>query len=523
MKKGKSVIALLLVLVLLIGGFIAYTVVKNLPFKETEGSTTTGIPAEYLVDLEAKEVERIQLTNDDGEFVWEAERVNEGENNEKVELKLTSPAIENLNETAAASKVNALLKLRVASVANEDAGKLADYGLDEPSATATFTLSDGSEQTIEMGDFLRNEETKAYARLADTKRVVVVNGLVAMMNFKQADLVLTNFLPFELYEIDSFEFLRKSDKMNAHVEVFEPVFNAVVTPTPEPSVTPTVQELNEEAMMRFWRFTEPFEWEADATDINTLLSEFAAVAAAEVLATSIDDPAKYGLDDPAYEYTLHAGSESITVSIGNEVSSGKRYLQVSNRNDLMTVNMGNYTLIDRPRTDLVNVFVSLINIADLGAIELTTPEGHYDMEIFHPTAAELEENEDLEYIYTINGKDATVVNASDDYYFRKLYSGILSLMVDGEDLEAQPGGDPAYSVVITKRTGDKESVAIDLYVRNEQSFYLFKDGEYTGFYTRNTRIDNETANESNLGLKQLLERMETAMENAVDGKYIIPQ
>ncbi len=522
MKKGKSVIALLLILVLLIGGFITYSVVQNLPSKDPEESST-GTTTEYLLELEAKEVASIKLINEEGEFIWETETVNKGEKNEKVELKLTAPAIANLNSTTATSKGNSLLRLRVASVANENAANMADYGLDNPVATATYTLADGTETVVQMGNFLRNEETKAYAKLADSNRVVVVNGLVAMMNIKQADLVSTTILPFELYEIDSFEFIRKSDKMNARIEVFEPELNPDATPTPEPTVTPSAQELNDEAMMRFWRFTEPFEWEADSNDINTLVSELVSVAAAEVLATSIDDPAKYGLDDPSYEYTLHAGEESITVRIGNEISSGKRYLQVSDREDLMTVNMGTYTLIDRPRSDLVNVFVSLINIADLGAIELTTPDGHYDMEVFHPSNAELEENEDLDYIYKINGRDATVVNASDDYYFRKLYSGILSLMVDGEDLEATPGGEPVYSVVITKRTGDKESVAIDLYERNDQSYFLFKDGEYTGFYTRKSRVDNETTNEANLGLIQLLDRMLTAMDNAVDGKYVIPK
>lgn len=522
MKKGKSVIALLLVLILLIGGFAAYTIVQNLPSDEGEGTGTSAPATEYLIDLESKEVESIKLTNEDGEFVWEADVSNAGESNEKVELKIVEPSISNLNETAATAKATALLKLRVASVANESADNLADYGLNDPAAVAIIKLADGSEVTLEMGNFLRNEETKAYARVADSNRVVVVNGLVAMMTFKQADLVLTSFLPFDLYEVESFEFKRKNDNMIAHIEVFEPEYHESVTPTPEPSVTPTVQQKNEEAMMRLWRFTEPFEWEADATDINTLIAEFAAVSAAEVLATSIDDPAQYGLDDPAYEYTLYAADEEITVSIGNEISVGKRYLSVSGRDDLMSVNMGNFTLIDRPRYELVNVFVSLINIADLASIELSTPEADYDMEVFHPSPAELKENEDLDYIYTINGKDATVVNASDDYYFRKLYSGILSLMVDGEDLAGEPAGDPLYSVVLTKRTGDRESVAIDLYERDGQTFYLFKDGEYTGFFTRKSRIDNETGNESNLGLIQLLDRMETAMENAVDGKYVIP-
>lgn len=523
MKKGKSVIALLVALVILIGAYVAYTVVQNRTGSETDPSTSdTTSEFEYLTDFTAADVEEVKLENADASFVWSPKTVNAGESNEKVELELSQPEIANLNASTAASKGNALLKLRVASIVSEDAANLADYGLDTPTAVLTITAKDGSETVLQMGSPLRNEETKAYAKLLDSNRVVVVNGLVSTMSVKRADLVLTKILPFELYQVDSFDFTRRSDQMHAKLLVINPETTPDVTPTPVPEEELSVSELNEAAAGRSWRFTEPFSWEADATDINTMLAEFTAVTASEIVSTSIDDPAKYGFDDPAYSYTLYAGDEELTVTIGNEAGSGKRYMSVVGRDELMTVDMSTFTVIDRQRSALVNSFVALINISDLDNIQLITPEKHYDMQIFHPTNEEQEADETLDYVYTINGEDATVTNKSGDYYFRKLYSGILSLMVDGEELDATPTGKPLYSVTITKRTAGKDAITIELYERNDQSFYLFKDGEYTGFYTRYTRVDNDSQNDSNLGLLQLLERMETAMANAVDGVYIIP-
>lgn len=524
MKKGKSLIALLVVFVLLVVGFGVYTLVEN--NKETEISATTGttVATEYILDLKIDEVEEIEIRNDEGSFVYETIVSNEDEEDEedKFEFKLVSPEIANLNEKTALAKVNGLLKLRVDSEANANASNLGDYGLAEPSAEATIRLKDDSELVLEMGSILRDSTTKAYARLAGSNRVLVLSGIANLMNFKSADLVMTSVQPFELHEVDAFDFTRQFDKMDAQIVLMEPELAEGVSPTPQPTVTPTVQELNEAAMLRTWAFVEPFEWEADATDVNQMLSEFIAITAKEVIATSIDDAAKYGLAEPAYSYTLYSGEDAVTISIGSEQSSGIRYMSVSGRDELMTVSMAGFSLIDRPRVDLVNSFVSLINIQDLAKIQLTTPSGDYDMDVFHPSNVEKEEDESLDYIYTINGEDATVVNQSDDYYFRKLYSGILSLMVEGEDLEGSPSGDPLYSYSITKRTGDQSTVEVELHERNEQSYYITKNGEYTGFYTTKRRVDNETTNLMNLGLDQLLERMLYAMEHAVDGKYIFP-
>lgn len=524
MKKAKSSIALLVVFVLLVVGFGVYTIVdKNKTDNDTE-TTGTTTPVEYFLQLKIEDVESLKIDNEDGAFTWETVVSNEDEEDEEdeFEFELVSPEVANLNVKTANAKANGLMTLRVDSEANANASNLADYGLDDPQAVATIRLKDGSEHVLEMGSVLRDAATKAYARLDDSNRVVVLSGLPNLLTFKTADLVQTSMQPFQLYEVDAFDFTRQFDKMHAEIVLMEQETVADVTPTPEPTVTPTPDELNEAALLRTWKFIEPFEWEADATDVNAMLSEFVAVAAKEVIATTIDDPATYGLDNPAYSYTLYSGDESLTISFGNEVSSGVRYMSASNRDELMSVNMSGFTLLDRPRVELVNSFVSLINIQDVGRIELTTPDGYYDMDVFHPSSAEKEEDDTLDYVYTINGTDATVVNKSDDYYFRKLYSGVLSLMVEGEDLEGKPEGEPVYSYSITKRTGDKEKITVDLHVRNDQSYYLSKNGEYTGFYTLKKRIDNETTNQMNLGLEQLLDRMLVAMDNAVDGKYIFP-
>lgn len=519
MKKAKSAIAFLVVFVLLVVGFTVYTIVdKNRPDSggETTGTTT---PAEYVTDLKIADLSKVEIKNEDGLFEWDVVSLDK---EDEFEFELVSPEISNVNNATAMAKVNGLLRLKLDSEANANASNLADYGLDTPSATAIFTLKDGSTKTLEMGDLLRGSTTKAYARLDGSNRVVVLTNIPNLMGFKTADLISTTIQPFELYEVDSFELRRLQDDMYIKLSVLETELAAGVTPTPVPTVTPSATELNEAAALRNWQIVEPFEWEGDATDLNAMLAEFIAVKAKQVLATSIDDPATYGLDQPAYSFTLYKEDETVTVSIGKEESSGIRYMSVSGRDELMTIDMSSFTLIDRPRVELASSFVSLINIQDVAEIILTTPEGKYVMDVFHPSNAEMEEDETLDYAYTINGKDATIVNKSDDYYFRKLYSGILSLMVEGEDRESEAEGDVVYSYTITKRTGDKSSITVDFYQRNDMTYYIYKNGEYTGFYTTKRRIDNDTTSLMNLGLNQLLERMLYAMDHAVDGKYIFP-
>jgi len=131
--------------------------------------------------------------------------------------------------------------------------------------------------------------------------------------------------------------------------------------------------------------------------------------------------------------------------------------------------------------------------------------------------------EDDEVKFELNGKNAKIFSEKKKNLFSSFYQRIIALQVAGADPTADPvntrDGSITYSMKAdTVNNQPAYTEVIEFARRDDYTYYVFIDGEYTGFYLDGTKAftADETGNE---GIVVAYKKMIYAIEHAVDGVF----
>ncbi|MCX6339167.1 MAG: DUF4340 domain-containing protein [Candidatus Aureabacteria bacterium] len=88
-----------------------------------------------------------------------------------------------------------------------------------------------------------------------------------------------------------------------------------------------------------WQMVEPEKRRANASQINTILSNLSKLCAREFVEQSPNDLKKYGLDKPSYEVSLdlEKGSSPPSLRIGGKAEGGAYYAKLSDSSSVFTI------------------------------------------------------------------------------------------------------------------------------------------------------------------------------------------
>ena len=525
MKKYLRLIVLAAVLVLLVAVLVIWRVTgAGEPTPSTPATGSDVGPSLSLVSTNPDELKQIEIENEQGTYVFEPVTVTSDSGSKRTHYIVASPETKHQDEERVSSLARALLSVTASRVAVERAEDLATYGLATPAATLRYRFNEGEDVEILVGNALPSDERQVYAKLASSDTIYSVNSLGERTALGPTDFVSLKLQPFGLLEVSELRFERRGDPapFAAHVRTAEEL-GVTPTPTPDPAVTDaTTADPAQLAAMQSWQIDKPVSWEAQSEDVNKLVAEVAQLTAQSCEALEIDDPATYGLDAPIYSFSIGQANHLVTIAIGDEKSQGLRYVSLSDRPGLYTLDMKALTMLERPFLRFFNSFAMIHNITDMGEVIFTTPEKSYTFDIFHPTPDEKKADETLKNDYKLNGEDANVEDSSDKSYFRQLYQGLIGIFINGTDYDAEPTGEVEFTLRMTSRAESPTSYELSLIPRDETTLYIMRDGVYSGFYTLRTNIDNETTNIDKLGILQRIERLETAMREQQNGIYDFP-
>lgn len=545
MKKNRSIIAMAIALVVIIVVFVVAMIWQNnRPDPDETGTTTERPVVEPLVSVKRDEVSELIIVNENGTVRIANQTVTvtptpaptpdptaetegtETDAEERTEERwvLLEPEIEAINQGLVDATGNGLLTFTIVEdITGEAAENLENYGINEPQAEVTYVMKDGSERVIQLGNQLQGE-TRYYAYDETSERLVVVTSPSTYLLRNPTQFVSAQIFPFEHVNLlTGFSFERKSDG-------FATVMDGVPYETTEDSEEAEVTEPTEvdpsQLMPPVWEVTVPFEWKANQTNIPELQTELLGLNVTEQIALTQDDLNQYGLVDPEYTIVLAVDDEEVTLSIGSARGDGTSFAKATGIDGVFTINTSALTRIGMAPIEFFDGFVALESVWTVERIEADLDGKELDIEIFSPSQAEKDaakeaEEEEPRTIYIVNGRNANVKDERDRNYFSTFYQHLIGVMGRGLDLEADPElQDPQFSFTILKRD-DSEDVSIDLVSRNDRTWYIFRNGEYTGFYTDYSDLFGYQSRDK-MGLMASLYRLENAIAGQQSGYYEHP-
>lgn len=443
MKKGRSIIILLVVFAALIGGYIYLT--KH-PKKTTTSSESSNSIS--ILSADSKKISQVSLSSKNGVINLEKK----GDN---WQLK-DSPSIK-LVQSSVTTIVTDFTALTAEKVIDPNPTKLDNYGLATPSVTGTATLEDGSKKVIFLGDRAPSG-ADFYLMVKDDPKVYLVAGSIGNnLTTTAADLRDKTLTTVDTSNLNYFKVVNDKGRT---VEV-----------KTNTNQTDDQKQLN----LGTYILTQPYsrQFGIDGTKFTTFVQGLPAFEIADIVEDNAKDLSKYGLDKPKYDVTMtDTNKNTLHVQVGNNKDSDYTYFKLSDSNTVYTMSSSNIDGLNVDPLKIISSFVYIVNIDDVDKIVVDSPGKENVMTLSRTTkkATKSGEEDTTTTTYNVDGKNV------EEEKFKNFYQELIGLTVDAET-DKQVPEKPEITTTFTFNKGTTKTEKIE-YCPYDDNFYgAYVDGK----------------------------------------------
>lgn len=292
--RSKTTWLLLLLAAVVVLSLTLYLVLHHLEEMDSASSesdisseTSGGTITQEILDSgkDADEIESMQVENEYGSYVI-ASTMQDGERDYFVEGFDGVPVYDMLVKYSVQNAWNFVVSQELGAVENP-----GDYGFDDPTATITFTFSDGSTYAYAVGSAYSHssdEEEQYYLRFEGSDQVYLCSVTPALLSDK------TLFLSTVILSLDSEEAGNTVETLHLSGRQFS---------------RPVEIELQNGE----YRMLQPVEADCDQAELNLIATQLITLGANQAVCVFPDAEAlaDYGLDEPdvVVEFTLQSGEQ----------------------------------------------------------------------------------------------------------------------------------------------------------------------------------------------------------------------
>ena len=485
----RSLKKLLIPIILLVALIIATAV--GLKVKGNSAVETSETQANFgFYNVSNAEIQNLSVTSKEGDNISFSSTIDES--GTQIWTLDNDDGLIDISQVAVIQYVSILSSYTSTAIISDPAA-LSEYGLETPDYTVTITKTDGTVDNIYVGG-ISYDGKNCYCMVEGDPALY----LVAIIKRENCAYTVENFRSTEILNlsydhIDSIEFIRNSDELDITIDC-----QTDENGNPDFSVI------------------SPFERETNGFFDSTLkffaklnVSGFADITPMEL--------AQYRLDEPEYTfiYTLNNGT-AYTIELSSNM--GGFYYGSCNSYDGYFKIDTNYLEggLDLPLLNMIDN-----DIVSFEANEISSIEGSYDGDSFVFDINCVENMTEAEATATLNLRNAYVQTTSGRTYAAFLFENLVTIEIGGTDLNADPEYDPVMT--FTYFTKDYSTTTVDFTVRDTNSYYVFIDGEYSGFYVFADELFHYGGEDSyNYGAWSAYLLTQQAIDNAINNIYDMP-
>ncbi len=488
MKSVKNLLVPAIVLAVLIIGAILWFALK--PSEEVvEENTSISVLSLSSAQLKAINVQkkigvdvRFELTTDaDSVTTWTL--VDDDPTNDEAIL---SP-------TTVSGYISALTSFMANSVITEPSS-LSDYGLDDPEFIITYELNDGTTKTLKIGNttydggncyFMVDGDPNVYTCIT-IKRVYADYGYIDFLSSQILNIAYNN--------IATVTFDRTTDGTH---------------------FTATCEMLDTGSPVYYC--IDPFQIKTSSYFEN-LVEDIVNLEIAGFVDIPDESLAEYGLDNPAFTFTFVLRNGETTVIELSQNLNGSFYGRCTGIDQYFQLSSMQISGLETPVMQLLSDYLTNYNAAGISSIRGTYGDASFEYVLDVPNAIS-----DPGAVVTLNGRNAYITNSQGRRsYAAILFEHLVCIPIAGIDLEANPEFESIMT--FTYVTKDYKTTTLDFVQRDDNSYYVFVNGEYSSFYVLSRSLFRNAGTDTfSYGAWAAYELCETAIDNAINGTYDIPE
>ena len=494
MKSAKNLLIPLIVMILLAIGVVAYFVVDRISKNHTVETTYNTVDLLYVSPVEISSVSvlhrdskaeiRVDMTRSaDGTYVYKYLGSDKGS--------------DVYSQSEMSEFLSTMASFVTCSLISENAN-LSEYGLDAPAFTVTVTKTDGTAKVILIGN-VSPDGNKCYICASSSNSVYMAN----IEKYKVASKIGNDFIDDRLFEaemkdLESVSFYRKKDSV-------------------ELSGTCVYDEENDDCT---FKFNKPFSIESSSF-FDRLINNICRMSVAGYEDPTTENLSKFGLGVPQFRVTLNLkGGKVYTVEFSS-VMGGYYYGRVNGTGKIFKADASRIELIESPVLSLISEYVFHDTCDNVDSVECTGTTGKFVLKLDVKKEMAIS---DSNSVVSLDGRNAKVSSESGRSYAAMLYETIFGINIGGID-ESAVISENAYPDTTIKIYDHNHSVVVyDFYRRSDETFYVSKNGEYTGFYVFKRELYNDGGQDTyNYGVWPAYDILTKAISNGINGVYEIPE
>ena len=374
---------------------------------------------------------------------------------------------------------------------------LAEYGLDDPLYTVTYNYTTGESHTVNIGN-PTPDGLSCYINVDGGSSVYAVPFLKAQYaGYTGIDFIESRILDLDYINIRTIRFQRTSDDLDITCDV-------------------DYDKMSETAA---FHVVEPFIIDA-SENFATLVGYVAKLEITSFVEDiNPDNIRSYGLDKPAFTFvfTNNDGS-SVEVDLSSNMA-GYYYGNIKGSSDYFKVSDSKIKLLEAPVLSLLEPYVAYYTASELSSVKGSYKDNEF---VFALDVGDTEAISDDGADVMLDGRNAKIFNSEGRSYCAMFFESLACMDIGGIDLGARPEyKDPVCSLSFISR--DYNTKKIDFVARTSDSYHVFVNGEYSGFYVFDKVLFNNGGQDTySYGVWEAYKLLNDAISNNINGVYDIP-
>lgn len=444
MRKFAKLIALVIVLGALIG---SYVYLSKKPPKEQAKQSSQDSTKIQLAKVDSKTITKMNLVTKKGNLSLEKS----GDN-----WVVKSAEGVKLNKTAVDDLVSSFSNIQAEKLVEENPTDLDAYGLKNPAATATATLSDGKQEEFYVGNQTAQGSTYYLMMKGDPKVYTVWTNHGSHFSYTLSDIRDTNFVNINLEELQYIKIAKQNQK------------------TIEIGLNDNQSENEKSYNLNTWLMKQPYSVSQAVNDnvYNEVIQGMQQLTIKEFVEDNPTDLAKYGLDKPTMEILAKDSSNKLHIYVGKDKDDSTAYFKTDDSPAVYTIDKSKLTGFNKKPFDLIQKLIRIIYIDDVDKIEIEG-NGTKNVITMSRTTKPAEKSGDKDEVVTTYKLNDKNIEEKD---MKAFYQTLIGISAESEN-DKKLSENPEVKITYYLNKGDAKQVNINFCPYNIDFYAAYVDGK----------------------------------------------
>lgn len=494
MKSVKNLLVPAIILIVLIISSIVYFVVDNL--KNKEPVDTTGALTD-VVYFTPSEVSSLSVYNRDSSHtsVVNCSSDVDGLTNYVYAGDDFDPAA-----SYSQNKLGDYVAILISYNCNakvSSTGNYSDYGLADPSYKVTINAVNGSVTTVLIGNKTPDEKN-CYICVDGSKDIYTVSVLkLVYADYTAIDFWDSRTLNIEYASLKSVHFDRATDGLSVDAEV----------------------TMTGSGIANF-NFVKPYNHPASSY-FGLLIDSVVGLNISEYVEISDNELSTYGLDNPAYHFVLTQNDGNKTEIYFSKNINGYYYGKITGIDSYFLVSTYQLEGLELKETVLLDTYICYCYAKDVSSITCTYGDRSFRFDLNVPEGKSITAND---VTVTLDGRNAQISDTFGRSYCSILFESIACIEIGGIDSTTTVNTSAGPVITLSFLDKNYATTTYEFYSRSDDTYYVFKNGEYMCFYVYSREIFNDGGSDTySYGFWKAYELLNEAISGNINGIYDIPK